>query len=88
MPARVWQESFASLLSYDDLGELGRIGAPTMLIWGGGNGLVGREMQEQLTELIAGAELLVYSDIGHTPRWEDGPRFSDIADFIERLGHA
>jgi pimeloyl-ACP methyl ester carboxylesterase len=46
-------------------------------------------MQEQLRELIAGAELLVDSGIGHTPRWEDGPRFaSDVAAFIERSGHA
>lgn len=86
VPARVWQESFAALLNYDDVGELGRITAPTMLIWGDGDGLVGRQMQDQLTELIAGAELLVYSGIGHTPRWEDGPRFAaDIAAFIERL---
>ena len=76
-------------LNYDDLGELGRITAPTMLIWGDGDGLVGRQMQDQLTELIAGAELLVYTGIGHTPRWEDGLRFaSDIAAFIERLRHA
>jgi non-heme chloroperoxidase len=89
VPARVWQESFSAMLSYDDLGELERISAPTMLIWGDGDGLVGRQMQDQLTELIAGAELLVYSGIGHTPRWEDGPRFaSDVAAFIERLGHA
>ena len=87
VPACVWQESFAGLLNYDDLAELGRITAPTMLIWGDGDGLVGRQMQDQLTELIAGAELLVYSGVGHTPRWEDGPRFaSDVAAFIERVG--
>lgn len=60
-----------------------------MLIWGDGDGLVGRNMQEQLAELIPRAELLVYSGIGHTPRWEDGSRFaSDVAAFIERLDHA
>jgi pimeloyl-ACP methyl ester carboxylesterase len=89
VPARVWREAFGALLNYDDLDELGRITAPTMLIWGDCDGLVGRQMQEQLTELIAGAELIVYSGIGHTPRWEDGPRFAyDIAAFIERLGQA
>jgi non-heme chloroperoxidase len=88
VPARVWQESFAALLDYDDLDEL-RITARTMLIWGDGDALVERLMQDRLAELIAGAELLVYSGIGHTPRWEDGPRFaSDVAAFIERLGHA
>ena len=89
VPAHVWQESFAALLDYDDLGELGRLTAPTMLIWGDGDGLVGRSMQEQLAELIPSAELHVYPGIGHTPRWEDGSRFaSDVAAFIERLGHA
>jgi len=89
VPARVWQESFDALLNYDDLDELGRITAPTMLIWGDGDALVGRQMQDRLAALIPGAELLVYSGIGHTPRWEDGSRFaSDIAAFIERLGHA
>jgi non-heme chloroperoxidase len=87
VPARVWRECFAALLDYDDLAELGRITAPTTLIWGDGDGLVGRSMQEQLAELIPRAELLVYSGIGHTPRWEDRSRFaSDVAAFIERLG--
>ena len=87
VPAHVWRETFAALLDYDDLGELGRITAPTMLIWGDGDGLVGREMQEQLAALIPHTDLVVYSGIGHTPRWEDGSRFaSDVAAFIERIG--
>jgi pimeloyl-ACP methyl ester carboxylesterase len=60
-----------------------------MLLWGDGDGLVGRQMQKQLTELIAAAELVVYAGIGHTPRWEDGPGFaSDVAAFVDRLGDA
>jgi non-heme chloroperoxidase len=87
VPARVWQETFAALSNYDDLAELGRITAPTMLIWGDRDRLVGRHMQEQLAELIPRAELLVYSGIGHAPRWEDGLRFaSDVVAFIERVG--
>ena len=89
VPAHVWQEAFAALLDYDDLGELGRITAPTTLIWGDGDELVGRHMQEQLAELIPNADLLVYSGIGHTPRWEDGARFaSDVAAFLGRLDAA
>lgn len=87
VPAHVWQESFAALLEYDDLDELGRITVPTMLIWGDGDELVGRHMQELLAERLLGADLRVYSGIGHTPRWEDGSRFaSDVTAFIERLG--
>lgn len=46
-------------------------------------------MQQRLAELIPSADLLVYSGIGHTPRWEDGSRFaSDVAAFVEQLGAA
>lgn len=85
VPARVWREMFAGLLDYDDMGELGRVAAPTMLIWGDADELVTREMQDQLIACIPGAQLVVYPDIGHTPRWEDAPRFaSDVAAFVER----
>lgn len=85
VPARVWREMFADLLVYDDRPELGRIKAPTLLIWGDADALVSREMQEQLVDCIPGRELLVYPGIGHTPRWEDASRFaSDVAAFVER----
>lgn len=85
VPARVWREMFAGLLEYNDLAELGRISAPTLLIWGDADGLVKREMQEKLVERISSVELIVYLGVGHTPRWEDPIRFaSDIAAFVDR----
>jgi non-heme chloroperoxidase len=33
VPAHVWKEMFAALLAYDDLVELDRIIAPTLLVW-------------------------------------------------------
>lgn len=85
VPARVWREMFVALLTYDDRGELGRIRAPALLIWGDGDGLVTRQMQDQLVSRIPGAQLLVYPGIGHTPRWEVAARFaSDVAAFVER----
>jgi non-heme chloroperoxidase len=85
VPARVWKEMFAGLLAYDDMDEVGRITAPTLLIWGDADDLVGRDMQDMLTERIRGAELLVYPGVGHTPRWEDPSRFAgDVAAFVER----
>jgi non-heme chloroperoxidase len=77
VPAHVWKAMFAGLLAYDDLDDLGRISAPTLLIWGDHDSLVGRNMQEHLAAAIPGAELLVYPGIGHTPRWEDPSRFAD-----------
>jgi pimeloyl-ACP methyl ester carboxylesterase len=85
VPARVWKEMFADLLTYDDLVELGSITAPTMLVWGDADGLVGRDMQELLAARIRGAELVVYQGVGHTPRWEDAKRFAgDVASFVQR----
>ena len=76
VPARVWKEMFASLLHYDDSTELGRITAPTLLLWGDADGLVGREVQEQLVARMPSAELVVYPGVGHAPRWENPSRFA------------
>ncbi|MDQ4097642.1 MAG: alpha/beta hydrolase [Actinomycetota bacterium] len=86
VPARVWAEMFDDLLRYDDSGELDRIAAPTLLIWGDGDELVRRDVQERQARLIPRARLLVYEGVGHTPRWEDPSRFaSDVAAFVIRL---
>jgi pimeloyl-ACP methyl ester carboxylesterase len=86
VPAHVWHEMFSDLLAYDDLDELERITAPTMLIWGERDRIVGREMQDALRSWIRGAALIVYEDVGHTPRWEDPRRFAtDVNDFVTGL---
>ena len=87
VPARVWREMFDALLQYDDISELPRISAPSLLIWGNADGLATREMQEELVRLLRGAQLLEYKGIGHTPRWEDPARFaSDLAAFAVLTG--
>ncbi|MDQ3771333.1 MAG: alpha/beta hydrolase [Actinomycetota bacterium] len=88
VPARVWRELFASLLDYDDRSDLARITTPTLLIWGDADVLVRRDMQEELIAHIPSARLVVYSGVGHTPRWEDPSRFaSDVATFVDQLLH-
>ena len=85
VPARVWRETLAGLLQYDDSGALGRIAAPALLIWGDADGVIGREMQEQLMKRMPSARLVVYPGVGHTPRWEDPARFTaDVSAFVER----
>jgi pimeloyl-ACP methyl ester carboxylesterase len=65
--------------------ELGRIEAPTLLVWGDADALVSRDMQDQLVHSIPAADLLVYHGVGHTPRWEDPARFSrDLVGFLRR----
>lgn len=86
VPARVWRATFAGLLRYDDTAELHFLEAPTLLVWGDADGLVTREMQDELVRAIPAAELLVYPGVGHTPRWEDPARFSrDLAAFARRV---
>ena len=70
-PARVWREVFDGLLASDDAAALGRITAPTLLLWGDEDALFsGREEQERLAAAIPDARLVVYPDTGHSPNWE------------------
>jgi non-heme chloroperoxidase len=56
-PARVWRDGLEGLLGFDDTAELGRIVAPTLLLWGKHDGLFSREEQERLAAAIPGARL-------------------------------
>jgi non-heme chloroperoxidase len=86
VPARVWKQTFAALLDYDDIAGLPRINAPTLLVWGEVDAVVSRDMQDQLVRRIPAAKLVVYSGVGHTPRWDDPSRFSsDVAAFVAEL---
>ena len=70
MPARVWRDAWDGLLAFDDAAELGRIAAPTLLLWGEHDAMFGRADQERLLAAIAGARLTAYPQTGHTPHWE------------------
>jgi non-heme chloroperoxidase len=86
VPAHVWHETFSELLEYDDLSELGRIEAPTLLLWGDADAVVPRGMQDHLARSIPDSVLLVYEGVGHTPRWENPMRFStDLATFARQV---
>jgi pimeloyl-ACP methyl ester carboxylesterase len=86
VPARVWQETFAGLLDYDDISKLARVDVPTLLIWGDTDGLVSRPAQDQLLAILPQAELTVYEGAGHTPRWEQPARFAaDVLAFVRQV---
>ncbi|MGI8514548.1 MAG: alpha/beta fold hydrolase [Acidimicrobiia bacterium] len=85
VPTRVWKETMSGLMRYDDLDELDLILAPTLLIWGDSDPLVGLEMQKDLVRAIPNATLSRYPGIGHTPRWEDPTRFAkEVGAFVRR----
>ena len=79
-PARVWRETFASLLDYDDAAEIAKLEIATLVIWGDKDAIIDRAATETLARSIRDSKLVVYDGIGHTPHWEDPTRFAhDVA---------
>jgi pimeloyl-ACP methyl ester carboxylesterase len=70
LPARLWRAVFDGILAFDDAAELGRIAAPTLLLWGDRDALFPRADQDRLAAVIPRARLRVYPDTGHCPNWE------------------
>lgn len=86
VPARVWKAALEGLVESDHSGEIGKIDAPTLIIWGDQDLFCTRADQESLHAAIEGAQLRVYQGTGHAPQWEEPERFAaDIAAFIDGL---
>jgi pimeloyl-ACP methyl ester carboxylesterase len=85
VPARVWRAAMAGFFADDYQNQLGRIKAPTLIIWGDKETIFPRSEQDALVKTIAGAVLKVYPETGHSPQWELPARFvKDLEDFISR----
>jgi pimeloyl-ACP methyl ester carboxylesterase len=86
VPARVWRAALAALLDTDFSGELGKITAPTLIVWGDQDAFFLRREQEALAAAITGAQLMVYPGAGHGFHWEEPARFAaDLVAFTERV---
>jgi len=83
-PARVWRDGLEGLLGFDDAADLGRIVAPTLLLWGERDRLFSREEQERLAAAIPGARLQVVPESGHSPHLERPERVADSLDAFTR----
>ena len=86
LPARLWRSTFDNLLAYDDEDQLGRIAAPTLLLWGEYDGLFPRAEQDRLAAAIPGARLTVYPETGHSLQWERPERVAADLDAFMREG--
>lgn len=86
VPATVWRATFEGLLEDDSSGELNKIKAPTLILWGDQDAILPRSDQETLAAAIPGSRLVVYPGAGHAFYWEDPKRVaSDLVAFIEDL---
>jgi pimeloyl-ACP methyl ester carboxylesterase len=85
IPPRLWPVMVDCLLAYDDTRELGRIRAPTQLLWGDHDALFSRVEQDRFLAVAPSARLKVYEETGHCPNWER-PEWvaADIAELVAR----
>jgi pimeloyl-ACP methyl ester carboxylesterase len=82
VPARVWRAAFEGFFEDDFAGELSKIRAATLLVWGDRDALCPRRDQDALLTKIAGSRLEVYEGAGHGLHWEQPERFAaDIVAF-------
>jgi non-heme chloroperoxidase len=70
VPARVWRDYYAGVLTIDDTTRLGEIGAPTLILWGEQDTVLPRKEQERRAAVIPDATLRVYPGTGHLLHWE------------------
>jgi pimeloyl-ACP methyl ester carboxylesterase len=86
LPARVWRAILLEgLLEADFSGELGKIEAPTFIMWGDQDDLT-RSGQEALVAAISGSRLVVYPGAGHGVHWEEPELVADdIATFVKEV---
>jgi non-heme chloroperoxidase len=85
VPARVWRDYMEGvLLAVDDTARLGKIEAPTLILWGERDAILGREEQVWRSREIPDATLKVYPSTGHAVAFER-PEWvvRDLEEFIE-----
>jgi pimeloyl-ACP methyl ester carboxylesterase len=70
IPPRLWRVMVDCLLAYDDTRDLGRIRAPTQLLWGDHDALFSHVEQDRFLAAAPRARLKVYEETGHCPNWE------------------
>jgi pimeloyl-ACP methyl ester carboxylesterase len=71
-------------LGADFSGEVGKIKASTLIVWGDRDAYFPRSDQEALASAIAGSQLTVYEGAGHALHWEEPAHFAaDLVSFVE-----
>ena len=83
VPARVWLETSNGLLEETFPGELAKIQAPTLIVWGEQDPIITNEDQLALAEAIKGSKLIMHPGAGHMLYWEEPALIArDIVDFL------
>jgi pimeloyl-ACP methyl ester carboxylesterase len=85
VPADTWHGLGTALNDGDPLGDLKKIGVPTLIFWGEKDSIFHRADQDLLVKTIPHATLTAYPETGHALHWEEPEKFtSDLLAFIRR----
>jgi pimeloyl-ACP methyl ester carboxylesterase len=76
IPLRVWLAVLDQALPagnvYGDLqSTLPRLKAPTLLIWGSKDPIMGEDVRQSLRDALPHAQVKIFDGLGHNPFWED-----------------
>ena len=72
IPLKVWLAVLDQGLGHDDLqATLPRLTAPTLLVWGEKDPLMGPLARKALIEGLPGAKVTIFPGLGHNPFWEE-----------------
>ncbi len=83
LPARVWREVMAEMVSPEAQAELKKIKVSTLILWGDKETIFPRSEQDLLLAALPNARLKVYEDTGHAMHWERPERFAkDLQEFM------
>jgi rifampin ADP-ribosylating transferase len=86
MPAHVWRETLAGLVSARPPTDIATITAPALIVRGDRDELLTFEDQQALAAAIPASRFTVYQDTGHLVLWEQPKRVAaDLTAFVASL---
>jgi pimeloyl-ACP methyl ester carboxylesterase len=86
LPAPIWTASLHGLTASRPPTELGVITAPTLVVSGGRDGILGRDQTDALLSAVPGAQWIEYEDTGHLVLEEQPTRLAaDVVAFVAGL---
>jgi rifampin ADP-ribosylating transferase len=88
LPAAIWKATLHGLTSSPPPTDIGLIDAPTLVVSGGRDGLLGRDQTADLVAAIRGAQWIEYPETGHLVLEEQPTHLAaDILAFLKELPH-
>lgn len=85
VPARVWHQTFDGFLATPDFsGDLRRVAAPALVVWGDQDTYASRGDQDVLAAAIPVVRRVTLEGVGHAVHWEVPDRFvAELLRFVE-----